>query len=64
MEEPSPRRSVVSEFATLDGAMEDLGGAEKSEHGGWIWPYWIEGIGKFKFDELFATDALLPGQGT
>jgi len=44
--------------------MEDLGGAEKSEHGGWIWPYWIEGIGKFKFDELFATDALLPGQGT
>ena len=26
---------VVSEFVTLDGVMEDPGGAEKFERGGW-----------------------------
>jgi dihydrofolate reductase len=44
--------------------MEDPGGAEKFEHGGWTLPYWNEEIGKVKFDELFASDALLLGRVT
>ncbi len=58
------RKVIVSEFVTLDGVMEDPGGAEKFEHGGWTMPYWNEEIGKFKFDELFASDALLLGRVT
>src|SRR5713226_2279308 len=58
------RKVVVSEFVTLDGVMEDPGGAEKFEHGGWTMPYGNEEIGKFKFDELFASDALLLGRVT
>ena len=33
------RRIVVSEFVSLDGVMEDPGGAEKFEFGGWTMPY-------------------------
>ncbi|SRR5712692_7960582 len=58
------RKLIVSEFVTLDGVMEDPGGAEKFRHGGWTRPYWNEEIGKFKFDELFASDALLLGRVT
>lgn len=29
------REIIVSEFVTLDGVMEDPGGAEKTERGGW-----------------------------
>ncbi len=50
------RRIVVSEFVTLDGVME---APEK-----WSFPFWNEEIGKFKFDELFASDALLLGRAT
>ncbi len=58
------RKVIVSEFVTLDGVMEDPGGAEKFAHGGWSMPYWHEEIGKFKYDELFASDALLLGRVT
>src|ERR1051326_8067916 len=58
------RKIVVSEYVTLDGVMEDPGGAEKTEHGGWSFPFWSEEAGKFKFDELFASDALLLGRVT
>ncbi|VVB89050.1 Uncharacterised protein [uncultured archaeon] len=58
------RKVIVSEFVTLDGVMEDPGGAEKFKHGGWTMPYWNEEIAKFKFDELFASDALLLGRVT
>ena len=57
-------RVVVSEFVTVDGVMEDPGGAEAYEHGGWSVPYWDDAIGKFKFDELFASDALLLRRAT
>lgn len=55
---------VVSEFVSLDGVMEDPGGAEHFEHGGWTNAYWDEGIGKIKYDELVASDALLLGRVT
>jgi dihydrofolate reductase len=58
-------RVVVTEFVSLDGVMEDPGGAESYEHGGWTFQFdrGPEG-GKFKMDELFASDALLLGRVT
>src|SRR5579864_6868739 len=58
------RKLVVSEFVSLDGVMEDPGGDSNFEHKGWTMPYWHEEIGKFKFEELFASDALLLGRVT
>jgi dihydrofolate reductase len=58
------RKVVVSEFVSLDGVIEDPGGAEKFVHGGWTRPYWSDDIGKVKFEELFASDALLLGRIT
>ncbi len=58
------RKVVVSEFVTLDGVMEDPGGGEKFEHGGWSFKFWSDEAAKFKFDELFASDALLLGRVT
>ncbi len=58
------RKLVVSEYVSVDGVIEDPGGAEKFTHGGWTIPYWNDEIGKFKFDELFASDALLLGRVT
>ena len=58
------RKIVVSEFVSLDGVMEDPGGSEKSKHGAWTMQYWNDEIGKFKLEELFASDALLLGRVT
>jgi len=58
------RKVVVSEFVSLDGVIEDPGGAEAYEHGGWTRAYWSDEIGKVKNDELFAADALLLGRVT
>jgi dihydrofolate reductase len=58
------RKIIVTEFVSLDGIMEDPGGAEKTKYGGWTWSYWNDEIGKFKFEELFACDALLLGRVT
>lgn len=59
------RKIVVTEFVTLDGVMEDPGGAEKSKHGGWAFQFNRGPEGdKFKFDELLASDALLLGRVT
>lgn len=55
---------VVSEFLSLNGIMEDPGGAEKSKYGGWSFLAWGPDAGKYKFDELFAADALLLGRIT
>ena len=58
------RRIVVSEFVSLDGVMEDPGGGEKFEYGGWTMPYWNDDVASFKAEELFASDALLLGRVT
>ena len=59
------RRIVVTEFVTLDGVMEDPGGAEKSERGGWAFQFNRGPEGdKFKLDETLASDALLLGRLT
>ena len=58
------RKVIVSEFVTLDGVMEDPGGAEGFEHGGWSIRLGSEEQERFKFDELAAADALLLGRKT
>jgi len=55
---------VATEFVSLDGVMEDSGGAEKFEHGGWTRPFGGDDLWKFKLDELLASDALLLGRTT
>jgi len=56
---------VVTEFISLDGVIEDPGGAEQYRHGGWTFKYdqGDEG-GKLKFGELMAADAQLLGRVT
>jgi dihydrofolate reductase len=59
------RRVIVSEFMSLDGVIEDPGGAEGFERGGWTFQANRGPEGdKFKFDELAAADALLLGRVT
>jgi len=56
---------VVTEFVSLDGVMEDPGGAEGYKHGGWTFKFDRGDDGtRFKLDELLASDALLLGRVT
>jgi dihydrofolate reductase len=56
---------VVSEFVSLDGVVEDPGGAEGYKHGGWSFKFKRGRAGdKFKLDELSAAEALLLGRVT
>src|SRR5881275_1364376 len=58
------RTIVVSEFVTLDGVMEDPGGAE-GERGGWAFRFERGEAGnRFKFDELMTADSMLLGRKT
>ena len=58
-------RVVVSEFVSLDGVMEDPGGAEDFAHGGWAFKFDRGPEGdKFKLDELDNSQALLLGRTT
>jgi dihydrofolate reductase len=55
---------VVTEFITVDGVVEDPGGAEGHPHGGWAFET-VRGKGaQFKLDEVRSTDALLLGRRT
>jgi dihydrofolate reductase len=56
---------VVTEFITLDGVIEDPGGAEGFEHGGWAFQFERGPEGdEFKLDELMAAEAQLLGRRT
>jgi dihydrofolate reductase len=56
---------VVTEFVSLDGVMEDPGGAEDFKHGGWTFEIARGDEGdKFKLDETMASEALLLGRTT
>jgi dihydrofolate reductase len=58
-------RIVVTEFVSLDGVMEDPGGAEGFKYGGWTFKISRGDEGdKFKVDETFASEALLLGRRT
>jgi dihydrofolate reductase len=59
------RKLVISEFVTVDGIMEDPGGSEDFEHGGWSFQFQRGDAGdRYKLDELMAADALLLGRKT
>jgi dihydrofolate reductase len=58
-------RIVVTEFVSLDGVMEDPGGAEDFKHGGWSFEFSRGEDGdKFKLDETLGSEALLLGRVT
>ena len=58
-------RIVVTEFVSLDGVMEDPGGSENFEHGGWSFAFSRGEEGdRFKLDETMSSDALLLGRVT
>jgi dihydrofolate reductase len=56
---------VVSQFVSLDGVIEDPGGVEGFDRGGWAFRFDRGPEGnKFKLDEILASDALLLGRST
>jgi dihydrofolate reductase len=56
---------VVSQFISLDGVVEDPGGAEEFDRGGWAFKFDRGPEGdKFKLDEVMASEALLLGRVT
>ena len=58
-------RIVVTEFVSLDGVVEDPGGAEDFKYGGWSFEFNRGEEGdKFKLDETMSADALLLGRKT
>jgi len=58
------RKVIASEFLSLDGVMEDPGGAEGSEYGGWSFAYFNEELGQAIGEGFAASDALLMGRTT
>src|ERR1700733_2513708 len=58
------RRIVVSEFVSLDGVMEDPGGAEGTRHGGWTFQFNDPDGMKYKLDEVMEHEAMLLGRVT
>jgi dihydrofolate reductase len=64
-EEDRVGRIVVTEFVSLDGVMEDPGGSEAFEHGGWSFEISRGAEGdQFKVDETMGSEALLLGRVT
>lgn len=56
---------VVTEFVSLDGVMEDPGGAEDFEYGGWTFEIDRGEEGnRFKLEETFEAEAQLLGRVT
>jgi dihydrofolate reductase len=59
------RKVIVSQFITVDGVVEDPGGSEKFERGGWAFEFDRGDDGnQFKLDEVMGADALLLGRTT
>ncbi|HEY1516392.1 MAG TPA: dihydrofolate reductase family protein [Solirubrobacteraceae bacterium] len=58
-------RIVVTEFVSLDGVMQDPGGAEDFKYGGWSFEFARGEDGdKFKYDEVLDSEAFLLGRVT
>lgn len=55
---------VVSEFITLDGVIENPGGSEDTEDGGWSFRHPAPDGMEFKAEELRASDVQLLGRVT
>src|SRR4051812_42000919 len=58
-------RIVITEFISLDGVIEDPGGAEDFKYGGWSFEFDRGDAGnQFKLDETMGSAALLLGRVT
>jgi len=57
-------RLIATEFVSLDGVMEDPGGSEDFEHGGWSFEFERGEGDRFKLDETLQSEALLLGRVT
>jgi dihydrofolate reductase len=58
-------RIVITEFMSLDGVVEDPGGAEDFKHSGWSFEISRGDEGdQFKLDETMSSEALLLGRVT
>jgi dihydrofolate reductase len=56
---------IVSQFITVDGVVEDPGGSENFERGGWAFEFSRGEDGdQFKLDEVMSAEALLLGRTT
>lgn len=56
---------IVSQFITVDGVVEDPGGSENFERGGWAFEFDRGDAGdQFKLDEVMDAAALLLGRTT
>src|SRR3954454_20982130 len=56
---------IVSQFVSVDGVVEDPGGSESWERGGWAFKFDRGPEGdQFKLDEVMGSDALLLGRVT
>ncbi|MFA0813128.1 dihydrofolate reductase family protein [Microbulbifer epialgicus] len=63
------RKIIVNTFVSLDGVMQAPGGPEEDtsggfEHGGWVAPYFDEGVGEFMGEVFAAPFELLLGYRT
>jgi dihydrofolate reductase len=65
LEEVQVGKLVVTEFVTVDGVVEDPGGSEDLDRGGWAFKFNRGDDGdKFKLDEAMESEALLLGRVT
>jgi dihydrofolate reductase len=58
------RELNVSTLVTLDGVLEDPGGAEQTENGGWSLPFFDEEAEQYAYEQLVASDVFLCGRKT
>lgn len=58
------RKIVVTAFLSLDGVMEDPGGSEGTDFGGWTFKLNDPAGMKYKLDEVLEHEALLLGRVT
>ncbi len=58
------RKVVVTEFVSLDGVIEDPGGSEGTDFGGWTFKFEDPEGMKYKLDEVRDHDAMLLGRVT
>lgn len=63
------RKLVVGTFVTVDGVMQGPGGPDEDrdggfEHGGWLVPYFDEGLGQLMDELTNRADGLLLGRKT
>jgi dihydrofolate reductase len=57
-------RIVVTEFVSLDGVVEDPGGVEGFDYGGWVLEIERGDGVQFKLDEALRSEAMLLGRAT